>query len=121
MRGDRESIAILKDKVQGRDASPHGLPAAVQVHDEHPDELEHRLVQPAGEPGIGGAWEIVEREVDLLHAGAWHEAERRLEAVAHAAVAEEVVPRVVRVEQAYARRRARPGETPPVRRQSPEA
>ena len=50
---------------------------------EHADQLEDSLGEPAGEPRGGGAGEVVEREVELLHAGARHEAERRLESVAH--------------------------------------
>src|SRR5213080_934323 len=101
MGGDGEAIAVLKRQVESAEAPEHRLPAAVQVGDEHADELEGGPGEPAGEPRGGGPGEVVEREVELLHAGARHEAERGLEPIAHPAVAEEVVPGVVWVKQAH--------------------
>src|SRR4029077_19626641 len=106
---------------ESRESPEHRLPAAIQVGDEHADELEGGPGEPTGEPGGGGAGEVVERQVELLHAGARYETERRLEPVAHAVVAEEVVPRVIRVKQAHARRGLRSCEVSPVRVQAPQA
>src|SRR2546425_261028 len=121
MSGDGEAIAVLKGQVESAEAPEHRLPAAVQVGDEHADELESGPGEPAGEPRGGGPGEVIEREVELLHAGARHEAQRRLEAVAHPAVAEKVVPRVIRVEQTHARRGLRSGDVPPVERHAPRS
>src|SRR3989442_7762818 len=115
MGGDGELISVMKVKVEGRESPEHRLPAAIEVGDEHANELEGGSGEPAGEPGGGGPGEVVERQVELLHARARHEAERRLEPVAHAVVAEEVVPRVVGVEQAHARRGLRSREVSAVR------
>src|SRR5207237_9563184 len=97
MGGDGEAVAVLETQVDRRQSSPRGLPAAGQVRDEDPDELERRPGEPAGEPGRGGARAVIEREDPLLHARARHEAQRWLEAAAHPPVAEQVVPGVVRV------------------------
>src|SRR6266550_911641 len=110
MGGDGEAVAALETQVDRCQSSERALPAAGQVRDEDTDKLERRPGEPAGEPGCRGARAVIQREVPLLDARARHEAERRLEAVAHPAVAEKVVPRVIRVEQTHARRRLRSGD-----------
>src|SRR5690348_6187914 len=121
MGRDRELVAVLEGQIERRQSPPHGFPSAAQVGDEHSDDLERRAGEPTGEPGRGGARQVVEREVPLLHTRTRYEAQRRLKPVAHATVTEKVVPGVIRVEQAHARRCLRSGEIAAVRRQAPEA